>query len=247
MDNTREIILHNHIYKNAGTSIDLVFENSNIFVTNIENENFLGVSEHDISQIIRANPSLEVITSHTLLKDAPLDTPDIRYIDLLCIRHPINRLLSMYKYEIKGKKKYSFLDFINVCIKSRPYDYFSCQTTRLGAFGQFYFPPNEMIFDLAVSRILKCRFLMTVEQLKIGFQTFKKLNPTLKISRKIYIPDVIRIENSSFKDLFNDEAKRHALKNEIGDDRYNKILLDNNWDVELYEAASKELLRRYFA
>jgi hypothetical protein len=96
----RKLILHFHLFKNAGTSLDFALRK------------FFGKAwaEHDealgrwlpeeVSDFVIAHPGIHALSSHTAL----LPAPDIAGVDvhsLLFVRHPIDRIRSVYDFQLR--------------------------------------------------------------------------------------------------------------------------------------------------
>lgn len=96
----RHVILHYHIYKNAGSTIDGILQ-----------RNFAGqcgsieapfpwntlVSEAALT-LSRSSPDLKVISSHQLRLPLPRDN-DTTFHPVIFLRHPIDRAASVYAFE----------------------------------------------------------------------------------------------------------------------------------------------------
>jgi len=96
----RHIIIHYHIYKNAGTTIDGILEKN--FGTQcgyIEGANPWDTLESDlILKYARDNPQLKSISSHQARLPIPV-SQDISFHPILFLRHPIDRIGSVYYFE----------------------------------------------------------------------------------------------------------------------------------------------------
>jgi hypothetical protein len=95
----RHIIIHYHIFKNAGTSIDRSLADSfgeewRRFDHPIGWRN---ITTADLLAFLRARPPLKAFSSHHLRWPQP-STADIRPYPLVFVRHPIDRIASMYYY-----------------------------------------------------------------------------------------------------------------------------------------------------
>lgn len=95
----RHIILHNHLFKNAGTSVDHILQ-----------QNFKGRwvtrefpdprpdNTPDISGWINGNPDAIAFSSHTIQTVLPT-LPDVRIIPIIMLRDPVDRIASAYRFE----------------------------------------------------------------------------------------------------------------------------------------------------
>lgn len=99
---TRKVILHYHLFKNAGTSLDaslkLYFSKgkwlTQEFSSNRER------NSNDLRLWMKNSSEAECFSSHT----AFLPVPEYEYMDVfpvIFLRHPIDRIVSAYKFEAK--------------------------------------------------------------------------------------------------------------------------------------------------
>ncbi|MDF1726212.1 MAG: hypothetical protein P1U53_00550 [Sulfitobacter sp.] len=95
----RTVILHYHLFKNAGTSVDQILRH------NFPDE-WLGkefpAKGGDNSALVRdwivGAPDIHAFSSHTMLGPLP-QVPDTRIIPLLMLRDPVARIVSAYHFE----------------------------------------------------------------------------------------------------------------------------------------------------
>jgi hypothetical protein len=97
----RFVIVHYHLYKNAGTTIDDVLARN--FPEHergtIEGEfPWSEVSPAELLDYVLANPRLRVISSHQARLPLP-EHPDITFLPIVFLRHPIDRFGSVYRFE----------------------------------------------------------------------------------------------------------------------------------------------------
>jgi hypothetical protein len=98
----RTLILHYHLFKNAGTSVDaMLLKNfGNQWATREFAQRGRRTNSDDVSEYLRARPDLLALSSHTAR--LPLPALDGAHIfPILFLRHPIDRLRSAYLFERK--------------------------------------------------------------------------------------------------------------------------------------------------
>lgn len=97
----RTVLVHYHLFKNAGTTIDGILD-----------RNFPGeahghlegpypwstISPQEILDYALANPEVRVISSHQARLPLP-QHPAITFLPILFLRHPIDRFASVYEFE----------------------------------------------------------------------------------------------------------------------------------------------------
>lgn len=97
----RTIILHYHLFKNAGTSVDRILKDN--FADGWQGREFAG--NNNTTQVvdwIRNNPSTVAFSSHTMM--GPLPKIDgVRIVSVMFLRDPIDRIRSAYRFEHKQK------------------------------------------------------------------------------------------------------------------------------------------------
>ena len=95
----RHVILHNHLFKNAGTSVDHILRQNfpGRWVTREFPDPRPGHTP-DITGWIRNNPEAVAFSSHTI--QAPLPQIDgVRIIPIVMLRDPVDRIASAYRFE----------------------------------------------------------------------------------------------------------------------------------------------------
>jgi hypothetical protein len=96
------LILHYHLFKNAGTSVDEMLKAN--FGDRWEEAEFSGSgglrsNVDEVTAYLKARPQLRAFSSHTALLPLPqLDQP---IFPVLFVRHPIDRIKSAYAFEHK--------------------------------------------------------------------------------------------------------------------------------------------------
>lgn len=98
----RKVILHYHLFKNAGTSVDVLLEQGfeNQWVTRE-----FPVADHvaNVNQVamwVLTKPDAMVFSSHTALMPPPV-LEGIEFFPVMFVRHPIDRIASVYSFERK--------------------------------------------------------------------------------------------------------------------------------------------------
>ena len=116
----RTIILHYHLFKNAGTSIDEILKSN--FKQQWITKEFKSAKDNsdDVKAWILDNPEAIAFSSHTMTGPIPkiLNT---NIISIIMLRNPIRRIISAYKFERNQKvdnwganlaKKVNFEDYV---------------------------------------------------------------------------------------------------------------------------------------
>ncbi len=120
----RTILVHGHIFKNAGTTFDWSLKRNfgKAFIDHADNEDMRRGASGYLSNFIDSNPELEAFASHHLYWCMPLpERPSLNIIPCFLLRHPIERVRSVYTFERRQKsdtpgavhaKKLNFRDYV---------------------------------------------------------------------------------------------------------------------------------------
>jgi len=111
----RNIILHYHLFKNAGTSIDQILK-ENFKGEWLEHEGSdFNWKPYDIADFLKQNKNIKALSSHTANLPLP-EIDDATIYPIIFVRHPIDRIRSIYEFERKqiafteGSKMAKILD-----------------------------------------------------------------------------------------------------------------------------------------
>lgn len=96
---TRTIVLHYHLFKNAGTSIDTILRNNfgDRWITKEFPTQPLGHMEL-VADWIRQHPDADAFSTHTALGPIP-KMDGVNIVSIIFLRDPIERIRSVYKFE----------------------------------------------------------------------------------------------------------------------------------------------------
>lgn len=99
MTSPRHVILHYHLFKNAGTSLDAVLKRNfgDAWVT-AEFPMAGGDNSGALAKWIEAEPEARVFSTHTGRGPVP-DVPGVRVFPVVFLREPIARIVSAYRFE----------------------------------------------------------------------------------------------------------------------------------------------------
>ena len=97
----RTIILHYHLFKNAGTSLDRILQKNfgDGWVT-AEFEGKGGDNSGAVADWIASTPDAVAYSSHTMLGPVP-QVDGVRVVPIVLLRDPIERIKSAYRFERK--------------------------------------------------------------------------------------------------------------------------------------------------
>lgn len=96
----RAVVIHYHLFKNAGSTVDdalmRAFGDRHGAIEGPYPWNT--VSPERLGQFILDHPQFDAVSSHQARLPIPL-VPETRFIPILFLRHPIDRIGSVYQYE----------------------------------------------------------------------------------------------------------------------------------------------------
>src|SRR5579864_3124537 len=94
---SRVVLLHYHIFKNAGTTIDFVLrQNFGDKLVYLHGDSFNSVvSDVEMLDFLNKNPGIAAISSHHMRPPSPACT-SFRFLEIIILREPQDRLCSIY-------------------------------------------------------------------------------------------------------------------------------------------------------
>ncbi len=249
----RVILIHNHLFKNAGTTIDWALEKNfgKSFIDHRDDVSMRKGASY-LGPYIDENRKIRALSTHHLTYPLPI-LPNTRLVNIMMFRHPIERVTSVYKFE----KNYPEVLTLGV-EKARQLnlrDYILWRMTpQAGAtIRNFHIrktlPPrksnqediNDQDFANSKQLVATIEMLGLVEKFDesmVLFEEFMKF----QIHRSIdlaYIPQNIgQVEKGS------SQSRLDRLKLEIGEDVYNLLIEKNKPDILLYEWVCEEFTKR---
>ncbi|MDH3871112.1 MAG: hypothetical protein OEU44_02745 [Gammaproteobacteria bacterium] len=118
----RVVLAHGHIFKNAGSTFDWSLGRNfgECFVDHREDDLMRKGGAQYLEECLVGNPGIRAISSHHMCYPFP-EIDDIKIIPTYFIRHPIDRIRSVYNFErrqkastpgAKAAKEYSFQEYV---------------------------------------------------------------------------------------------------------------------------------------
>lgn len=161
----REVWVHFHIFKNAGSTLDAALRRvfGPAWIELEGNDPNGAMPWDDVVAVLRTRPEIKVVSSHTLRFPAP-KVPGFKFVPLFLIRHPIDRLASIYHFKRKNPATDSneaaqvasngtladFLDFALMTSTTVPSAVCDAQTSWLARAGVYASVPTAA--DLAKAK-----------------------------------------------------------------------------------------------
>ena len=118
----RHVILHGHIFKNAGTTFDWSLRKNfgDSFLDHRQDQLMRQDGSAHLQQLLLDKQQLKAISSHHMTQALP-EMPQVRFTQIYLLRHPLLRLRSVYDFERKQRgatpgskaaKSKSFRDYV---------------------------------------------------------------------------------------------------------------------------------------
>jgi hypothetical protein len=250
----KHILLHHHIFKNAGSTVISILERNfrERFAT-FEPEELITASK--LFNFIESNGVIAV-SSHNFntrfYSDYRNNSFEGRHvlIDMVLLRHPIDRIASIYRFGRAGiddpdplcqlAKKYNFSDFLRCLFYEFPYQVNDVQVNLFANFGYYSYPPSNLDLSIAKERMMRFALLGLVDK----FNDFS-------VRCEYFLRSIFG--NIDFSNIPQNTTSdpNVALKNRLDEVRrncdgviYEKLEEFNQLDVSLYQAAVVECNRR---
>ncbi len=249
----RKVILHYHIFKNAGSSIDASLSASfgGAWMTYDPDPVWSNVSPEEALALIERRPDLRAISSHQLRWPEPV-AEGLRVFPLVLLRHPIDRIRSIYDFGIRvgnttttGRTFPEYVDWLlspeGSIVAS------SFQTLFLSDDGALREIPDAQTvvtpahFESARRRIDSLDMFGLVERFDESVATFDRVLrpnfPDLDLSP--------HLENVSPGKAELLETRLTHVADSLGARRYQRVIRDNEADLELWHHAMAQFEDRF--
>jgi len=244
----RVVCIHYHIFKNAGTTIDSILE-KNFFINavRIDTEKPREVIPmHIVLDFLNKNPKIKSFSSHQIRFPIP-ESKNLKLLPLIFIRHPIDRIFSIYSYNKKRSEQKNLV--IQQARVSTLNEYIEWYLQRkenfdIRNFQVIYLSKNSTKTDvgnvdleLALKRLKNCSIIGVVdrldESLVLAEDTMKKYFTDIDLS---YIPKNVSNERIGTLDEKIDQGRT-----QLSESLWKELLSKNELDLKIYFNANEEL------
>ncbi len=244
----RPIIIHFHFFKNAGTSVETILRKNfkNRFITHEPGGPAETFPASALRPVLQERPDIQAISSHTISFPPPEESGWLVF-PLVFIRHPLDRILSMYTYE---KNQDSQSPGAQIARKHGPAGYITERTKvpgerTLRKYQAWMLAQNladsndgKAIAQAAENVVMDLPVVGVVDEFDRSIQRFSDWLaphfPGLKM-RAVH-------QNRSSRRGMNMQQRIDWLRESIGDDLYSRIEKENEVDLGLYRLARQKLL-----
>lgn len=241
----RKILLHYHLFKNAGSSIDRCLKESfgdrwHAF----DPESASGVyTASELREIIDKNVEAVAFSSHCIVPPLLVDSPQVSPIIIL--REPISRVFSAYTFEWQKQKGVDapvgeLDEYIHAKFEMpRRNAIENFQTVRLSVTDDTQRCPDPDKSDVELVEAA-CQVIDSLP----AFGLVERFGESVAWLQKLYSGDfpsldlqpvAANVTQSSSKPLW---VRQKAIADKIGTELYNELLLRNQMDIQLYAYAT---------
>lgn len=251
----RQILLHHHLFKNAGTTIDWALKRSfgqRFFDHRYDGDMADGGMPY-LQGFLAGRPRLAAISSHHMPFDPDFQAPGLVFWDMFLLRDPIARALSVYRYEktqparaslgAKMAKQFDMQGYFEWRLSddSPPVLRNFHARSISGLRGKRYEMKDSEVLERALSRAMHPRVLIGfVERFDESMVLFEHV-----LRRPFEMIDLTHIVQNKSNEPATDPAA--MLRSSLGETTYARLLEKNALDMRLYETLSREFDARIAA
>lgn len=242
MSDKRNVIVHYHLFKNAGSSVDLLLKQNfadKWMAYDGEMPNSI-IGCRELETLIDSKPDVQAFSSHQIIP--PLPDIDVNVYPIVFLRDPIDRIKSAYLFEWKKQlgleePKGSLEDYIKQKFTHRRRNSIEeFQTIRLSnthteRFHDIASITDEELLENAKAFIQSLSFVGLVDQfdrsvdllcefLRPAFPDFKKSSVKANVLQDLSL---------------SQERKRELMRSELSAEIYEEIFDRNRLDESLYQ------------
>jgi hypothetical protein len=243
----RHLLIHAHLYKNAGTTFDFSLQRSfgGGFVDHRDDAQMKRGAAY-LGPYLAQHPDCHCLSSHWVTQPLPR-LPRVRLHCCLLLRDPVERMLSVYRFERRqnadtpGSRRARELDFPHYMqwqMRSTPGPAVKNYQVRYCS-GNFLGADIECMYDSALHWLSNVPLVGMVHRYDESMVLFEhRLRP--------YFPDLdlayVTQNVSSAQDKRNLEQRRTAVLEELDSlpGLRDRVLQRNQYDIALFEAMVRQ-------
>jgi hypothetical protein len=251
--NVRDVIVHYHIFKNAGTSIDTSLSASfgSGWLSYDPDPVWTNVLPQEVLGVLESHPDLRAISSHQLRWPEPA-AEGLRVFPLVLLRHPVDRVRSIYDYGtrvgntvVTGKTFSEYVDWLlspEGSIVARSFQtLFMSDDQALREIPEAPSVVTPAHLESARRRIDGLEMFGLVERFEESVATFDRvLRP--KFPDLDLLP---HLENASPGKAELLETRLTHVADSLGPRRYQRVIQENEADLELWHHAMAQFEARF--
>jgi len=250
MARARNIILHYHIFKNAGSTFSMALERNfgHSFAQLHAPHHDERISGDQLLNFVHVRPDIIAISSHHLSPPAPA-TDSVQFHEVLLLRDPLDRIRSMYDFYRRAAitddpltleaKCVALPEFLEYLIETRQNLVTNAQTNVVANAGTKI--PGNYDLNRALATLRATAVVGVVENFDFcvleAEHSLRPLFPELDLS---YVRE--NVTPFRAKEL---QSRLDRFRQACGEKLYTNLVELNRFDMELVAAARAESLRRW--
>ena len=246
----RTVLVHYHIFKNAGTSFNHALEQA--FGERFLEYDLPGghvINSEMLKMFILMHPAMVAVSGHHIAMPTP-ETEEIQVISSVLLRRPLSRIRSIYEFERQQRsrtdgavmaKELDFKQFVVWRLETAPIVFCDYQThycSRTQLLDPKY-RPLETDFQLAVANLEKTTIVGTVERYNEMLRLAQKQLRVAFDNQDINLESVFL--NTTSKGVTPDAVIRQDLVEYLGEEIVSQIEDMNQFDERLYQLANARM------
>ena len=252
----RLVVIHYHIFKNAGSTIDYILQNSfgESWATFDGEFPTSKISPEQMADFIVRNPEIRAVSSHQAGLPLPAIS-DVQVLPVVFFRHPLDRARSVYDFERKQGKnegpvsegaehamKLSFADYLRWRFDSSKNGVVHNHQTQWLLHEKRYLNHviTEKDFDKACIQLESLNFFGLVED----FQRSTNLLADRLMQQGVKLDITDQVVNSTSERHKSLPRRLAALRENVGEKMWSELQERNRWDCLLHDVATMEFMRR---
>lgn len=244
----RKVILHCHLFKNAGSTLDWSLKRSfsDAFVDHREDDSMRRGRQY-LTPYLHQHSSLKALSSHHIQFPLPQEE-ELELLTLALLRHPIDRARSVYAFERRQEaftpgaikaKELCFADYVrwrledDVAPTVRNFQCSHLTSSKLE-------PINRPQYEAALAVLTRAPLVGTVERYDESMVLFEQsLSKDFSGIDLAYISQNVTPEREQ-----NLETRIQGVLDELGTDLAEEFSAKNAWDIQLHQDANAILTER---
>ena len=244
-DINRSVIVHYHLFKNAGTSVERMLQQSlgSAWASWDKPQSGAKISGSELQHWLEQNMHIRAVSSHQLVP--PVPDGSFHVTPIVFLREPLSRVRSAWLFEWQKQlrleePKGSLADYIEEKLKQKNSSVIAnFQVSRLS--NQQYNDVKQRLHRYNEELLpAACRFLDSLPFIGIVENFSDSLMLLRAVTRKRFPELLIKEHKENVTDPGSSTVgqKIEAIRREIGDDLFDKLCMRNRLDLQLYSYAS---------
>ena len=241
----RTVLVHYHLFKNAGTSIEKLLRDSfgDTWASWDKAESGAKISGADMQAWLEAHPQIRAVSSHQLVPPAPQGNFDV--IPIVFLREPLSRVRSAWLFEWQkqlglDEPKGTLTEYVEEKFKQQNssvianFQVSRLSNTQYDDVKQRLHRYHHDLLPAACSFVDSLPFIGLVDR----FSDSLSLMQSVVAER---FPELVvkeHRENVTESSVVSLEAKIERLRNDIGNTLFDELCVRNRLDLQLYSYAA---------